>query len=126
MFAGGPIVKSVESGAQRGAGGSQCVLHPWGYLWVGGALDHPVDFECSQLLDEHLLCDAGDGPLQIREAAWPLDEQMMEDQQLPPAFDHPDGPLDPVDAAFDPRLVLIDRSTYFIVGTSHIGSVGSD
>ena len=50
------------------------------------AANDAVTFHLTQLLDEHLLRDAGYRPLQLRETQHVAAEEPEQDQKLPPAL----------------------------------------
>lgn len=61
---------------------------------MNDAFQHASALELPQLLREHLLCYARDGPLQLRESEHPASEEIEQDLELPAAVEDTDGPLD--------------------------------
>jgi hypothetical protein len=68
----------------------------------------PLRFQLPQLLREHLLRDAGDQPLQLREAAHLAAKQLEQDDELPSSFQEPQGHFD-VDRRGQGRVRLTGR-----------------
>ncbi len=50
--------------------------------------DHSIHFHLTQLLNQHLLRNFGDCPLQFREPQDLSSKQMKENNQLPASIDH--------------------------------------
>jgi len=53
-----------------------------------------IDLHLAKLLDEHLLGDRRNRPLQLREAKHLAAEEMKQDQQFPATLQDPEGVLD--------------------------------
>jgi len=56
--------------------------------------DNAIAFHLAQLLDQHLLRDAGNRPFEFREAQHLAAEQVEQDQQLPLPFKNPESLFD--------------------------------
>jgi len=72
---------------------------------VNDAAHDAITFHLAQLLSEHLLRDARNCPLQLREALHLPTEQSEEDLELPSTLEEPQRLLDPQGSRF--RGVLL-------------------
>src|SRR6202035_1060966 len=72
----GPFEQRVQSGAHRLAPGCQTVLNLRGHLRIDFSHDDPVALQFTQLLDQHLLGNAGNRPFQFGESERRTIEQM--------------------------------------------------
>jgi len=94
MLHSSPFEKCVECRAKRTSPLGETVLHLRGHLRIDLPLDDPVALKFAQLLDQHLLRDLGNGPLELGEPQHWVREQVEEDHHFPAAFEHPEGALD--------------------------------
>src|SRR5258706_7467276 len=76
----------TEHGAQLFTKGGQAVFHLWRDLRIDRADNDAVMLQAAELLDEHLLRDADDPALQLREAHRTVAEEMEENDHLPSAL----------------------------------------
>src|SRR6267142_2770610 len=100
-----PLQKLVERRAKRLAPVGQAVFHLGRHLIVNDAAHDAIAFHLAQLLSEHLLRDARNCPLQLREALHLPTEQSEEDLELPSTLEEPQRVLDPQGSRF--RGVLL-------------------
>ena len=91
---GRPFEQRVEGRAHRLAPFCQAVLNLGWHLRIDRTLDHPVALQLAQLLDQHLLRDTRDRPLQLGKAQYRAGEQLEDDHHLPPAFENLECGLD--------------------------------
>jgi len=77
-----PGVEGIQDGAQGLAQGGEGVFHFGGHLGVNLAVDEVIPFQFPELLGEHFLGDAGEGPMQFPEAAGAA-KQFVQNQHFP-------------------------------------------
>ena len=82
-----PFQQGVECWTESLAPIGQPVFDLGRHLMVDDSPHHAVVFHLAKLLDQHLLGNCGNGPLQLRESQDVPAEQMEEDQELPPALE---------------------------------------
>src|ERR1700756_4038575 len=86
---------------------------------------HAVVFHLAKLLDQHLLGNRRNSPLQLREAQALPAEEMEQDEELPSSFEHFERPLHILRGG-DGRVFLpltLGRVPYFFVRSCHLVSV---
>jgi hypothetical protein len=88
-----PDEQGIKRRAERLPPFGQAVLHLWGHLVVDDARDDAVRLELAQLLDQHFLRHAGNGPIEIGVAPDLPAEELKQDHQLPAPFQYPYGAL---------------------------------
>jgi hypothetical protein len=89
-----PGEERVERRTKRLSPRGHSILDLRWNLRVHDALDDSVVLELAKLLDEHLLRDGRDRALELGEPKRPASEQVEQDDELPPTFEHPYRDLD--------------------------------
>jgi hypothetical protein len=82
-----PSEQGVERWTESLAPIRQRIFDLGRHLMVNDPPHHTVGFHLAKLLDQHLLGNSGNRPLQLREPQDLPPEQMEQDQELPPALE---------------------------------------